>query len=347
MMKKVKAFAVLLILSMSMVLSPIAHANFTDIPANHQFNKEINHLVNLGAISGYQDGTYRASQQVTRGQAAKILAISLRMPLINPNQPTFKDVPKSNANYQYIETLAAKGIIGGYEDGTFRPGNSLSRAQMSKIIANSFDLTERSFVMFQDVDRNAWYYPHIDQLATSKITTGYPDNTFKPNAIVTRGQIAAFVSRGIHGYDRNQFSYRDVYLKMSKAQVRTVEGIPSFERKNGETDDYIVYDYVNDSPLNTKITYQFLYGKLNVMEFDLDVKHIKPAETEAFFQHIVNNTNTPLFGPTTSNEKYKWTHSDISKDSLYAFWFSENGSRIELILKTNYESGTTMVLRIS
>src|SRR5690606_29148601 len=136
----------------------------------------------------------------------------------------FKDVPETNGFYQHIETLAARGIIGGYPDGTFKGGNSLTRAQMAKIVSNSFDLDERSYIQFKDVDRHADYYLFVDRLATSKITTGYPDNTFKPAGIVTRGQIAAFVSRGIHSYDKSQYDYRNVFLEMSKAQVRVIEG---------------------------------------------------------------------------------------------------------------------------
>lgn len=343
-MKKIKLLAGILIISISMVIASSAQAAFNDIPSTHQFNKEIKHLVDLGAIGGYPDGTYRAGNKVTRGQAAKILTVALKMPLINPATPTFKDVPKSNGFYQHIETLAAAGIIGGYPDGTFKGGNSLTRAQMAKIVSNSFDLEERSFVSFKDVDRNANYYPFVDKLATSKITTGYPDNTFKPSGIVTRGQIAAFTSRGIHSYDKSKYSYRDVFLNMSKAQVRVIEGVPS-----SDTKDKLVYDYVKGHPLNAEITYKFFYGELDIMEFDFDLKHISPTKeaTEAFFNDIVTNTFKPIFGSETYNEKYEWMHSDISKDSLYAFWFTPQGNRIELELNVNNpRAGVTMVLRV-
>jgi len=343
-MRKIKWLAGILIISISFSLAPMAQAAFTDIPSKHQFKNEIDHLVELGAIGGYPDGTYRASNNVTRGQAAKILTVALRMPLINPATPTFTDVPKTNGYYQYIETLAAKGIIGGYPDGTFKSGNSLSRAQMAKIVANSFDLADRSFVTFKDVDRNAWYYLNVDQLATSKITTGYPDNTFKPSGIVTRGQIAAFVSRGIHSYDKSKYSYRNVFLDMSKAQVRVIEGIPSLENEK-----YLVYDYVKGNPLNAKITYTFFYGELDIMEFDFDLSHVPATEaaTEAFFTNIVNTTFKPQFGDVTSNEKYKWMHSDFTKDVLYAFWFTPTGNRIELTLDVkSVEDGPKMVLRV-
>ncbi|WP_438315260.1 S-layer homology domain-containing protein [Sporosarcina sp. FA9] len=343
-MKKIKWLIGTFILSISMFLAPMAQAAFSDVSDKHQFKGYIDHLVELNAIGGYPDGTYRVDNNVTRGQAAKILAVALKMPLINPETPTFKDVPKTNDFYTYIETLAARGIIGGQADGTFNPGNSLTRAQMAKILANSFDLAEKSYVDFKDVDRNEWYYLNIDHVATAKITTGYPDNTFKPNGIVTRGQIAAFVSRGINGYDKSKANYRNVYFDMSKAQVRAIEGVPS-----SENEKYLVYDNVKGDPLNAKITYTFFYGELDIMDFDFDLSHIPATEeaTQAFFNDIVNTTFKPMFGDVTSNEKYEWMHSDYTNDLLYAFWSQTIAKKIELVLKVNsVEEGPTMNLNI-
>ncbi|MFD1929307.1 S-layer homology domain-containing protein [Sporosarcina siberiensis] len=343
-MKKTKWLIGTFIISISMLLAPMAHADFSDVPDDHKFKNYIDHLVELDAIGGYPDGTFRAESNVTRGQAAKILAVALKMPLINPATPTFKDVPKTNGFYTYIETLAAKGIIAGNPDGTFKSQNSLTRAQVAAIIANSFDLAERSYVEFKDVDRNQWYYLNIDKLATSEITVGYPGNLFKPSGIVTRGEIAAFISRGINGYDTSKYEYRNVFLNMSKAQVRVIEGIPSLENEK-----YLVYNSVKGNPLNAKITYTFFYGELDIMEFDFDLSHIPATEaaTEAFFNDIVNKTFKPQFGDVTSNEKYEWMHSDFTKDSLYAFWFTPTGNRIELVLQVkSVEKGPEMILRV-
>ena len=54
--------------------------------------------------------------------------------MYTPPTPTFRDVPVSNAFYQYIETAYSHNIISGYVDGTFRPGNNVTRAQLCKIV---------------------------------------------------------------------------------------------------------------------------------------------------------------------------------------------------------------------
>jgi hypothetical protein len=57
--------------------------------------------------------------------------------LLNPPTPTFSDVPPGSTFYRYVETAVAHGIIEGYDDGTFRPGNSATRGQIAKIVYNA------------------------------------------------------------------------------------------------------------------------------------------------------------------------------------------------------------------
>src|SRR5829696_5133577 len=92
-----------------------------------------------GIIGGYSDGTFRPSNNVTRGQAAKIVANSAGYDEIIPSsQQTFSDVPPNSTFWVYIERVALHGAISGYADGTFRPSNNVTRGQASKIISLTF-----------------------------------------------------------------------------------------------------------------------------------------------------------------------------------------------------------------
>lgn len=206
---------------------PTANA-YSDVPNNHNFKKEIDHLVQLGAISGYPDGTYKPNHHVTRGQAAKIITVALNMPLVNPTTPTFKDVPKTHGSYQYIETLVAKGIISGYADGTFKPNNPVKRAHMAKILSTSLNLTEQRDFIFKDVPKSSEYYPYVSRLATSAITYGRGDGTFGLHENVSRGHMAAFVSRGINMLisDNNSLLHEELRLGRTQAEVIALEGTP-------------------------------------------------------------------------------------------------------------------------
>jgi hypothetical protein len=123
-------------------------------------------------------------------------------------QIQFSDVPQGSTFYLNIRCLACRGIINGYLDGTFRPNNSVTRGQLSKIVANADGLSDpQPDQMFQDVPPGSTFQVYIGRLASRGYMAGYPcggpgepcvppDNLpyFRPNANATRGQISKIVS---------------------------------------------------------------------------------------------------------------------------------------------------------
>ena len=107
---------------------------FSDVPSDSVFYSVIETAAAHHIISGYSDGTFRPSANITRGQITKLIALAEGWPLAPPVRPTFSDVAPGNVFYLYIEATAARGIISGYSDGTFRPGNLATRAQLSKML---------------------------------------------------------------------------------------------------------------------------------------------------------------------------------------------------------------------
>lgn len=86
---------------------------------------------------GYLDGTFRPAQAVTRGQFAKMAISGLDLPTLDRAVPTFKDVPKGNTFYVYIEAAFEEGLITGYPVTggiEFRPGNNITRQQTNSIL---------------------------------------------------------------------------------------------------------------------------------------------------------------------------------------------------------------------
>jgi len=85
-------------------------------------------------IAGYLDGTFKPNNALTRGQLAKIAVISAGWALADPTEPTFIDVPRSDAFYRYVETAYSHTLITGYGDGTFRPYTNMTRGQFAKVL---------------------------------------------------------------------------------------------------------------------------------------------------------------------------------------------------------------------
>jgi hypothetical protein len=107
--------------------------HFSDVPPGSPFFCYVETMVRHSVISGYGDGTFRPGANVTRGQLCKIVVLAEGWPDSCTTQH-FSDVPPGHPFFCYVETAFARGIISGYADGTFRPGNNAIRGQISKIV---------------------------------------------------------------------------------------------------------------------------------------------------------------------------------------------------------------------
>jgi hypothetical protein len=120
--------------------------HFSDVAVGSTFYNYVETLYNAGIINGYSDGTFRPNNNVTRGQLSKMAALAFGF-----NEPvsgqTFQDVAVGSTFYDYVQRLAARGIISGYACGGagepcvapgnrpyFRPNNNVTRGQIAKII---------------------------------------------------------------------------------------------------------------------------------------------------------------------------------------------------------------------
>lgn len=101
----------------------------------------------------------------------------------------FSDVSSDYAYQEAITNLAAEGIINGFEDGTFKPEEPVTRAQFTKILCyaqnvGTIQYSEADRAKFPDVDPNHWAIHNITTARNSGIINGYDDGTFKPENVV-------------------------------------------------------------------------------------------------------------------------------------------------------------------
>lgn len=108
-------------------------ASFPDVDSDAWFNKYIGYLEDKDVLSGYEDGTFRPMDTITRGEISAVIARAQRYDLISYNG-IVTDVTENDWAKDYIETLADKNIVSGYEDGTFGPYSPLTRAEAVAII---------------------------------------------------------------------------------------------------------------------------------------------------------------------------------------------------------------------
>ena len=143
--------------------------NFTDVKAGMWCNRAIATLTNMGIIKGYTDGSFQPNKSITRAELATIIA---RFAKLDVNTKTFSDITGHWAQ-KNIELAAGNGWINGYEDGTFRPNNNITRAETFAMINRVLDrqtesvsdlLPTSDMNMWSDnLNENAWYYKDVQE----------------------------------------------------------------------------------------------------------------------------------------------------------------------------------------
>ncbi|PYF03271.1 S-layer homology domain-containing protein [Ureibacillus chungkukjangi] len=108
---------------------------------------------------------------------------------------SFKDLDSSNSHYTTIMQLVERGIVKGYEDNTFKPGQAVNRAHAALILANILDLDTENVTdpKFKDVPKTHPYYGSIAALANAGIIKGFEDGTFGTTKTLSRGQMAVII----------------------------------------------------------------------------------------------------------------------------------------------------------
>ncbi|OWY62137.1 hypothetical protein B7486_60040, partial [cyanobacterium TDX16] len=147
---------------------------------------------------GYDDRTFRPAAPVTRQAGVAFLTRLMDLPDAPAGPPTFSDVSPSHPFAAEIEAAAAAGMVEGYDDGTFRPGTTMTRQAFAAFLhraAGSPAVPSPPDPTFPDVGFAHPFSDEIEWLAHTGLTDGYPDGTFRPAALVTRQAAAAQLHR--------------------------------------------------------------------------------------------------------------------------------------------------------
>jgi subtilisin-like proprotein convertase family protein len=182
---------------------------FTDVAVNHPFCAEIAWMEQAGISTGFNDGTYRPSQLVTRQAMSAFMArLAADIPSGCTEAP-FSDVPVDHPFCAEIAWMKENGITTGFTSGCgsfaapcYLPGNAVTRQAMSAFMARvalgaagAAALPPCSEAAFTDVPADAPFCSAIAWMRDAGISTGFEDGTYKPAAVVTRQAMSAFMYR--------------------------------------------------------------------------------------------------------------------------------------------------------
>lgn len=158
---------------------------------------EIEYLVEKGIIAGYVNGNFGANDLITRVQSAIMLNRAIVYSDDAAPNPNYADVTESTFGFDVIAKMTQEGVFAG-NNQSFNPGNSLTRAEMAKVLVQAFKLKGTGSKTFNDVSSDYWASSYISTLAENGITIGYSNGSFKPNDPITRAEFSIMLSRALN-----------------------------------------------------------------------------------------------------------------------------------------------------
>lgn len=140
-------------------------ASFSDVTSAHWAANYIGYMEQFGIVRGYSDGAFRPNAPITRAEFA---AICCRFEQLTDGAATFTDVPASHWAAKSIAYAAKRGWVTGYADGTFKPGNNITRAEVAAVTCRLLERNaDKEYIrahlkemprVFADMNEQHWAY---------------------------------------------------------------------------------------------------------------------------------------------------------------------------------------------
>ena len=148
----------------------------------------------MAYLTGYPDGAFGPDRNMTRAEVAQMF-YNLLLDKEVTATVTFADVDGGAWYAEAVHTLATLGMIEGVGDGRFEPERTITRAEFTAIAMRFARRAQEGENIFSDVDEGDWFYDYVVGSIAYGWIEGYPDGTFRPDATITRAEVAAIVNR--------------------------------------------------------------------------------------------------------------------------------------------------------
>ena len=259
---------------------------------------------------------------------AMVLALVMTLSLA-VSASAVKADEKINEDYaEAVAVLNGMGVFKGYEDGSFKPENKITRAEVATIIYRIYtkDVAKNdksglyaSYNKFTDMAGAGWAAGYIGYCANAELVKGYPDGTFKPSGNVTGYEVLAMILRAV-GYDKNgEFTGADWALNVAKyaEQLKILENVAKTTDLSAPATRELVSEILFRAINVPMVTYTAAFGYQNVgLNGDNDNKLFKNNVTlgEKNFDLKKDVKTTDKFGRPTIT----WTYNTGDEKTVIA-----------------------------
>ncbi|HSK24335.1 MAG TPA: 5'-nucleotidase C-terminal domain-containing protein [Egicoccus sp.] len=184
--------AAIMLLTLMPLASVAQEAGFSDVDDDNVHRAAIEALAAMEILEGYPDNTFRPGTSINRAQLAAVIARAMDLDPVTP--AGFSDTD-GNTHEGAIGALVQAGVITGYADGTFRPGEPIRREHTATIITRWLGLSPAETGPFSDVA--GFHAGNVHVLERVDVIEGRTADTFAPMSPVTRAQTASLVHRAL------------------------------------------------------------------------------------------------------------------------------------------------------
>lgn len=285
-MKKILS-AIVSIMALIMPLANVQASTFNDISTSDANFSAITMLSEKGIIAGYADNTFKPDQVVNRVEALKMILLSINASLNSSLSLSgkFSDINVSAWYAVYLKVALDKGIIKGYPDGTFKPGQTVNMVEAVSMILKAHGIDTSTVAVdtnpYVDAYKTEWYAKSLQYAKNVNLLTPTGNSIF-PSEGLTRAEFAEILARLLTVIENNKTKF-DGYGDNAKPIVVTVD-IKNFafspatlEIAKGTTVTWTNSDSmshtvtatsVSDASLTMFDSGTILKGKTFVMKFD-------------------------------------------------------------------------------
>ncbi len=278
--------------------------------------------------------------------ALSFLLTALAIPAFVAQAGSFNDVTSSGQNYTAIEYLVSSGTLEGYADGTFRPNQTINRAELMKVLVSGQGVEPDATLYqncFSDVS-NQWFAKYICYAKAQSWVDGYSDGTFRPGSVVNRVEAAKMISEayGFAPIESDESIFDDVrpsdwfsgYIQtLNRTGVIDAEAntySPSNEMTRGLTSEYIFRVLVansNDEEIYTSShSQEFLEekGLESLIQTETETT-IEPEVDETEVEHYTNVDGETIQSPAQYSSQPAGATAQC-EDGSYSFSQHRSGT---------------------
>ena len=208
----------------------------------HWAESAITYWQDNGLISGYEDGTFKPDKSITRAEFAVMLNKALGF--VDKGNVSFSDVKAGDWYYDAVAIAVEAGYCSGYEDGTFKPNETITRAEAAVMIALAKNLVKNETVItkFTDITNiPLWAKDYVGAVVNAGFMSGRPNGTFDATNTITRAEAVSSLDRAMSKTENVVEENKDVVVTKDDTVIedQTIEGNLIIDKAVGDGEVYI------------------------------------------------------------------------------------------------------------